>query len=175
MAKKTNDDGDRLVSNLRKIALFQKFDAAFFSLFAGKLEVAGYRAGEKIINEGDPGREVYFLLSGTVRVVKKTLSGDEYTTALLKDEYGVFFGELGLLTEDTRSASIISETDSVLAKMSSVNFHSFVAENPGYGAQLTMGLATSICHKLKKANKDMVILYEALMGEIRSANLGTDL
>lgn len=34
---------------------------------------------------------MFLLLEGDVRVLKKTLSGDEYTAAILKSEFGIFW------------------------------------------------------------------------------------
>jgi CRP/FNR family transcriptional regulator, cyclic AMP receptor protein len=165
-------DGPGLIANLRRIPLFKKFDDAFFPVFTKRLSVRRYSVSELVIYEGDRGREMYFLLSGVVRVNKKTMDGDLYSAALLKAEYGVFFGEIGLLTEDTRSASIVCESEAEIAIMKAEDFLAFVEEQPLYGARLTIELAASICQKLIKANKDTIILYEALLNEIGAQNLG---
>lgn len=82
---------------------------------------------------------------------------------------------MGLLTEEKRTASILSETNTCLASINSRDFQLFIQENPLYGAKLLFEIASSICGRLNKANKDTIILYEALMGEIGTSNLGINL
>lgn len=164
-----------LVQHLKVISIFKKFDDDFFTAFTPHLKINHYSKNHTLITEGDSGRDMFLLLSGDVRVIKKTLSGDSYTAALLKAEYGVFFGEVGLLTEDKRTASIISETDIHIATIGAAEFQKFINESPQLGAQLLFEIASSVCTRLNKANKDTIILYEALMGEIGTTNLGVNL
>jgi len=166
---------EELIIHLKTISIFKKFDADFFAAFTPHLKINHYPKSHNLITEGDSGRDMFLLLKGDVRVNKKTLSGDTYTAALLKAEYGVFFGEVGLLTEDKRTASIISETDIDIATIGANEFQKFITESPLLGAQLLFEIAASVCSRLSKSNKDTIILYEALMGEIGTTNLGVNL
>ena len=164
-----------LIHEIKNISIFKKFGEDFFEAFIPHLKINDYSEGHHIITEGDAGRDMYLLLEGNVRVVKKTLSGDKYTAAVLKAEMGIFFGEVGLLTEEKRTASIIGETKIKLASIDAVSFQKFITEYPLFGAQLLFEIGASVCGRLNKANKDTIILYEALMGEISTTNLGVNL
>ena len=155
-----------LAEKLKRIPLFNKMDDEFFALFIPCLKVSSFEKKESIIREGEPGTDMYVLLKGCVRVNKQTASGDIYTAALLKDEYGIVFGELGLLAEDKRSATVIAEATCEIGILCSAEFNKFVDENPKFGVQLLRELSISICQKLKKSNQDMIVLYEALIGEV---------
>jgi len=154
------------VQKLQRIALFRAMDSDFFEKFIPVLETEHVRRGHALIKEGDVGRGMFFLLSGTVRISKRTLSGEDYTVALLKDEQGIFFGEVGLLSEDTRTATVIAETDCQVAKLSAEHFNRFIGDSPKYGVAILKELVVAISKKLKKSNQDTVVLYEALIGEI---------
>ena len=155
-----------LNTKLKKIKLFKSLDVDFFNKFTPNLSIIHYNHGHEIITEGDAGGDMYLLLDGTVRVVKKTMSGEHYTAAILKSENGIFFGEVGLLSEEKRSASVIAESRCELAKLNSQRFNEFIEQYPEYGVKILRELSISICQKLQKSNHDMIVLYEALIGEI---------
>lgn len=166
-----NTDQETLTPFLKRINLFQNFNDDFFKLFFPYLNIEKFKNNSIIIKEGDTGEYVYFLLKGNVRIVKKTLSGEEYTVAVLKEEFGIFFGEVGLLTEDKRSASVLAENDCLLAKLNRKRFDEFITEHPSYGVKLLRGIAISICQKLQKSNHDILTLYQALVHEIGESYL----
>src|SRR5205823_13629205 len=60
--------------------------------------------GEVIVREGEPADAFYLLVSGTARVVKRGESGDEVALNVLHG--GDSFGEMALLTDTTRVASV---------------------------------------------------------------------
>lgn len=62
-----------------------------------------YLKDEKIINEGDDGKEIYFIVSGSVRVTKSIESKDMELAVLGPEN---FFGEMGMLLESKRSATV---------------------------------------------------------------------
>lgn len=164
-----------LIQELKNISILKKFSDDFFEAFIPHLKINSYSAGHHIISEDDSGRDMFLLLEGDVRVIKKTLSGDKYTAAILKAEMGIFFGEVGLLTEEKRTASIVAESQIKLASIDASSFQKFMNEYPLLGAQLLFEIGSSVCARLNKANKDTIILYEALMGEIGTTNLGVNL
>ena len=68
-----------------------------------------YKEGETLIHQGDSGIGLYFIVSGRVKIVKKTVDGDEIELAVLGP--GDFFGEMAVLDNAPRSASVISVED----------------------------------------------------------------
>lgn len=66
------------------------------------MEKKRYKNGQIIFEEASTGNEMYFILSGKIRVYK-TINGEE----VLLGRFGQhdFFGELSLLLETERSAS----------------------------------------------------------------------
>ena len=64
----------------------------------------GVEEGEKIFRQGDPGREVYLIVRGRLRVSAPSTKGRELVLRLLGP--GDVFGELALLTDGRRSATV---------------------------------------------------------------------
>lgn len=70
-------------------------------------EVLPLAAGETVVSKGDVGNSMYFIASGQARVH----DGEVELAQLLAGEV---FGEMAVLDSDVRSASVTTETDSVL-------------------------------------------------------------
>jgi small-conductance mechanosensitive channel/CRP-like cAMP-binding protein len=80
-----------------------------------------YPAGEAIVSEGDAGDSMFVLLRGEAAV---TLSETHGNVATLRE--GAFFGEMSLLTGDTRSATVTALTDCELLEVSADAFRRVV-------------------------------------------------
>ena len=62
------------------------------------------RAGETIIAEGDPADRFYVIMRGEVTISRRTPEGDEIALDTLGP--GQFFGEVGILAETRRTATV---------------------------------------------------------------------
>lgn len=96
------------------ISIFKKFEVR-------------YSAGEMIFCEFQPGNEFYLIQSGSVRVMK-VINGIEKTLDVLKA--GEFFGEMAILENAPRSASIIAQEDSILLEFNKSNFEILMKGQP---------------------------------------------
>ncbi len=76
------------------------------NIIASIIDPRNYQKGDYIFKQGDQGRELFILITGVVRVCKNTKQKEEYTIVDLKAEWNVFFGEIALMDNDERSASI---------------------------------------------------------------------
>jgi CRP/FNR family cyclic AMP-dependent transcriptional regulator len=73
---------------------------------AGKL--VKFEAGAKVVREGDPGDEMYVIMTGSVRVI----TGPEMTPVELAQlKRGAFFGEVSVLTGRPRTATVVAIDD----------------------------------------------------------------
>ena len=82
------------------------------SKIADALETQKFTPGETIIKEGDPGHSFYLLESGEADAYK----GDSSSTVRHYNK-GDFFGELALLNDAPRAASVIASTDVKVATL----------------------------------------------------------
>ncbi len=85
--------------------------------------------GEVIFQEGDQGRHVYVIKSGTVEVLMKRPDGSQEVIRRLGP--GEPFGEMALLRKAPRSATIRAETELQVFKMSPSNFAALYTNLPG--------------------------------------------
>ena len=80
-----------------------------------KLQTTKYSAGQMVFEQGDAPDRFYIISGGEVEVVRRRRDGSEKILAVLHP--GDYFGEIGLLTEARRNASIRAKTDVELLAM----------------------------------------------------------
>ena len=82
-----------------------------------------YAADEEIVREGSTGTALYIVLSGTARVVR----GGE---AIGEVKAGDFFGELALIEEHPRSASVVAAVETECLLFPAWEFTALLEEHP---------------------------------------------
>ena len=101
---------------------------AIFSQRTMVLEQFG--PGEVIFREGDPGRHVYVIRTGNVEVLAKRPDGSQ--EVINRQGPGDHFGELALLRNAPRTATIRTVTAVQVFKMSPSNFVALYTSLPGF-------------------------------------------
>ena len=91
---------------IEKVPFFKNASSGFLRDLIPRLEARAIAPGEVIVHEGDVGDEMYFLTKGRAEVLKKSVGGP--ITVL---QPGSFFGELAILHDAVRAASVRALTD----------------------------------------------------------------
>ncbi len=130
------------------------------------IEVRQYNQNEYIIREGDAGDEMFILSHGSVHIEKRTLEDESYTVVNLNADMHVFFGELALMDNDVRSASVIADNKCECYVIKASKFKALGNNNPAIGLHITREIAKKLSSRLRKANQDIITLFEALVNEI---------
>ena len=100
-------------SFLDSVPLLAPLNAYDRSKIADALETQKFASGETIIAEGDQGTSFYILEAGEAEVFKKA-SGSK---PLVKYTKGDYFGELALLNDAPRAASVVAATEAKVATL----------------------------------------------------------
>ena len=123
--------------------------------------VASYQPGDFIINQGDTNTDICVLLQGHAKV---TISKDGKDQDVAKLNKGDLFGELVLINETKRTASIVAVDQCDILVMTYENFFSYFQKKPKVFALMVLNVTRLITKRLKnstetiqKLNKD---LYE---------------
>jgi CRP/FNR family cyclic AMP-dependent transcriptional regulator len=111
------------------------------------------RLKEWIVEYDEEGTDVFFLVSGRVRVMIMTSPDRE---VILTDiEAGGFFGELAAIDGKPRSAGIVALTAATVARMPAAVFREVYRTHPDIGEQLLQRLATrlrELTHRIHEFN-----------------------
>lgn len=113
------DGGDWMTRILQSKAFLRIPPANIQTMFM-RLKEMPVKAGQTIINQGDPGDYYYIISRGTFIVSRESANGTSVVLAELKD--GDAFGEEALLSEAKRNATIVAETDGLLMRLSMEDF-----------------------------------------------------
>ena len=157
-----------MIRGLKTFKLFSRLPDEELACLAGVMEEKIFPAGTVILQEGDPGDHMYLLLEGAVDVLKTTLFGDPYVTASLKDSYHCSFGEMALIDQGTRSATVRAKTDCRTLALSAEEFQRFCREYPAIGVELLMAVSATLVRNLRAENENLKIVYQALIEEIEA-------
>jgi len=153
---------------LKNIVLFKDYkeDQKVLKIIEELFVERKARKGDKIIKEGEAGDELYIIKKGSVRVEKNTLQNEPYTVVQLTADQNVFFGEIGLLLHDTRSATVVPEENSTFLVTNRSKFLKFGEREPLVALKITRQIAQILAKRLQKTNQDVVTLFSALVTEI---------
>lgn len=94
-----------LIDRIRSFPLFQSTSDSFLADLSLVLKPQMYSTNDSILREGEDAKSMYWLVRGAVAV---TSIDGESTYAELRA--GAFFGEIGILLERPRTASVIART-----------------------------------------------------------------
>ena len=114
---------------LRELALFRHMDEAALNELAGELEWFAMPGGATLFEYGDPSDALYVLKSGSLGAFKPDPAGAFKLDGIVAA--GETVGELGLIVDQPRSATVRALRDSELLRLSSAGFRKLVARNPG--------------------------------------------
>ena len=159
---------NEILERLKQIPLFDeiKGNQEYMNALLDIYTMRQSKAGELIIKEGDVGSEMFIVHKGAVEILKRTRAGDDYTVVKLKAEQNVFFGELALIDDDKRSATVTAIQDSTFIVISKDNFIALGNKLPVVGLVITRAISIILAGRLRKTTTDMLTLFDALVNEI---------
>ena len=160
--------GKTILESLKTFPMFGGVNDAALTALAGLMKEENFPAGKNIIKEGADGDTMYLLLQGTCDVIKTTVFGDEYVTATLLDSYHVVFGEMALIDEAPRSATVRAKTDCSTLRIDRKTFKNYCRENPAVGCEILFAISSTLVRNLRKENENLRLVYEALIEEIEA-------
>lgn len=113
------DSGDWMTRILQSKAFLRIPPANIQTMFM-RLKEIPVKAGQTIINQGEPGDFYYIVSRGVFKVSRKAANGTSVVLAKLKN--GDAFGEEALLSKAKRNATVVAESNGVLMRLSKKDF-----------------------------------------------------
>lgn len=156
-----------------QIPLFKDFPEAWLDEVKTIFHTEHRAAGETLLAEGDPGDELYILVSGQVRVSKAMLAkgmtlplmdlqNSSKTLATLDQSNYPVFGEMALIDHDTRSATITVLQDAEFLVTSRPKFYELMDRNPILGNRLLLTIGKRLTSTIRRNNAELIKISTAL-------------
>jgi lysophospholipid hydrolase len=114
--------------SLRRSNLFDSLDADALHDLGEELEMFTLYGGEVLFRQGDPGDFLCLVVRGRVRVRIRESSESDVTVAEIGS--GEVVGEMGVVTGESRTATVDAIRDSQLAKLTRAGFERFLRKHP---------------------------------------------
>ena len=169
---------------LRNVYFFRDLKDHEIQRISELCEETEFRPGEVVVREGTPGDKFFIVLSGQVEVWKSydTGAGD----LLAVHGPGHLFGEMALVDEEPRSASIVARTAGHMLSLTREQFRDVLTESPSVALSVTRSLSAmvrksneSYVERLRSRNRQLEEAYrnlqeaqEELLRAERLSNLG---
>ena len=147
---------DSIESRLSRISVFENLRYRELRKVAAIVHRRNYVRGEYVFFQNDPGLGMYVIEKGEVSVVVMGEGESKKELALLKE--GDFFGELSLLDESPRSASVIARTNAQLIGFFRPDLFEIMEEAPSTGLKIVLKVAEMIGERLRHTNQEIVKL-----------------
>ena len=137
---------------LRRVPLLGSLsETQLDALAAGSVRRA-FPKGRTIVAEGEPSQSLYILLSGRAKVQRSDSDGKEVILAVLGP--GECFGEMSLIDDAPRSASVITLESCDFMAINKDSFKEILAENHDISLKIMKGLVK----RLREADKKIETL-----------------
>ena len=137
---------------LRRVPLFAGLAESQYDTLAAGSTRRSFPRNRTIVSEGEPSQSLYILLSGRAKVQRSDAEGKEVILAMLGS--GEFFGEMSLIDEAPRSASVITVEPCDFISIQKDSFKAMLAQSPDLAMQIMRGLV----RRLREADKKIETL-----------------
>ena len=130
--------------------LFEMLSAAEHQRLAELARARHFATGEVIFEEGDLGDSLFVIVRGQVEVARRLPEGGLHPLAVLSPPE--FFGEMGLIDKDFRSATVLARTDVDLLQLSALDLREFRRTHGDGFTFIVVNIARSLSARLREAN-----------------------
>jgi CRP/FNR family cyclic AMP-dependent transcriptional regulator len=132
---------------LRSVPLFASFPEEPLRMLATVVTRRNVTRGSIIMAAGDPTDSLYIVLSGRLKVMMSDADGKEVILTLIGP--GEFFGEMGLIDDSPRSASVVAIEACELLAITRRDFKKCLAEN----FEMSMAVMRGLVRRLREADR----------------------
>lgn len=137
---------------LSRSALLQGLNDQQLDLLMHQMQFRQYAKGLIVLHEGEEADALCFLLEGRLKVVTFTESGKEVGLSVI--EPVCHFGEMALIDNLPRSASVVTVTKSLVAVLPKANALTWLLQEPS----ISLRLMKDLVQMLRNANQQLLLL-----------------
>jgi len=132
---------------LKAVPLFSSFPEDQLRMLAAVVTRRTATRSTTVMAGGDATDSLYIVLSGRLKVMMSDAEGKEVILSILGP--GEFFGEMGLIDDSPRSASVVAIESCELLSIAKRDFKKCLAEN----FEMAMAVMRSLVRRLREADR----------------------
>lgn len=134
-------------SILNEIEHLRDLGGAERAALAERIELLAFQPGQSVFEFGDPGHAMYIVRSGDVEIYVKNDQGEKIVLEVSRP--GDIFGEISLLDDGTRTASVMAVTDVQVLRLDREHFEDYVRLYP----PAALNLLSVVARRLRKSDE----------------------
>ncbi len=156
------------IEAIRAVPLFQGLDDGQLAAIGRLLRRRVVPADTVIFSEGDRSSSVYILVRGSVGTTKRmglaarAPAQSDKQKVLVHLKAPQFFGEMGIISDLERSATITTDTECEILEFSRDDFDRLANGDPVLGYRLLRNIANALAERLRRTDLDLLKLTTAL-------------
>ena len=154
-------DIQKEAESLRNVPMFTKLDPSKLKLLAFTSQLLQFDDGEVLFRMGDRADCAYVIISGEVEILAETDAGEFVAGTLGKNE---LVGEMAILTNSPRSATIRARGELVALRIAEDMFLKLLAEN----SEVALDVMRQLSRKLARSHHQ----FEELQGRLEKLEAG---
>lgn len=140
--------------------LFMDLPDPFRRELAAHMQEVKAEAGQVLFSEGDAGDALYFIVEGRVAVQKAIDRKNGLYKTLSQLSAGDFFGEMALLENAPRWATVVTLKPTVLLKLSAGDVRRWLTEDAQVPLRFVLPFIQSLNGRLRQATREMILLFD---------------
>lgn len=146
----TTREDEEIARILGKVNLFEDLTLLERVRIARFFRKKSYPSGTAIFREGETADRMFIIRDGAVKVTKN-IQGEEKTLVNIVD--GNFIGEMGLLEESPRSASVFALTNVEMLELFRINLLQIVRTMPAIGVKIMFQFAKILSQRIRQSGE----------------------
>lgn len=136
--------------------MFAKMETSKLKLLAFASEMVTFEDGDVVMSAGDNADVAYVIMEGAVDIVTDTPNGRVVTATLSENQ---LIGELGLLNNTPRIATLVASGDLKAMKITDEMFFRLLRENP----EVSLDVIRMLSDKLTKSHAQVEKLQQKVI------------
>ncbi|OHE22672.1 MAG: hypothetical protein A2X92_01615 [Syntrophus sp. GWC2_56_31] len=136
---------DQKIDILKKVPMFSNLSNRQLIEIAKHTQQISIKAGEVLAKQGSRGWEFFFIVEGKAKVQKDVKEIRKLTS-------GDFFGEISLIDQEPRTATVIADTDMILLVVDTRSFAHLLETITGLQGKIILAL----CRYIRMAEKPSI-------------------
>ena len=137
---------------LKKVILFKYLSPSELDSLASRLQRREIAKGTVIFKEGSDGQEMFLITRGEVEI---SITRNDSKLVLAELGESSFFGEMALITDKPRTATVMALIDSEAYVLSKSEFQGLLVKEPQLMARLLMAMAEVLSQRIQATNENL--------------------
>jgi len=131
---------------LQQVALFEYLEYQDIVNFLNAAVTSVYEKGQVVVKEGEAGDCFYVILSGGVEITQQGV----FITSL---EKGGHFGEMALIDDSPRSATVRAGKQTLLLEVKRQDFHNLISSHPTVAGRVLLNISRTLSQRLRETTQ----------------------